>query len=161
MAKMILAMGWVVIYAYGVEAFIAWYSGSEWERFHFLNREFGPMGACGILMIFCNVIVPQALWFKKARTNVWLLFLVSILVNVGMWLERFVIIVVGLHRDYLPSSWGEYFPSYVEVLTLIGSFGLFMTLFLLFCRYLPMVAMAEVKSILPVASPHGAHSEGH
>ena len=122
------------------------------EQFHFLNRLTGPMwwaaGRCSI----CNAIVPHVLWFKRVRTSVWALFVVSLLVNVGMWFERFVIIVVGLHRDFLPSSWGSYCPSYVEVLTLMGSFGLFLTLFLLFCRYLPMVAMAEVKSILPSAT---------
>jgi molybdopterin-containing oxidoreductase family membrane subunit len=89
------------------------------------------------------------LWFKRIRTSVWALFVVCLLVNVGMWFERFVIIVVGLSRDFLPSSWGSYAPSYVEVLTLLGSFGLFLMLFLLFCRYLPMVAMAEVKGVLP------------
>ena len=100
----------------------------------------------------CNAIVPHVLWFKKVRTSVWTLFVVSLLINVGMWFERYVIIVVGLTRDFLPSSWGSYAPSYVEVLTLLGSFGLFLTLFLLFCRYLPMVAMAEVKGILPSAT---------
>ncbi len=100
------------------------------------------------------------LWFKRIRTNVWALFVVSIFVNIGMWFERFVIIVIGLHRDFLPSSWGYYYPSWVEVLTLMGSFGLFMTLFLLFCRYLPMVAMSEVKGVLPTGQPV-EHDTGH
>ena len=105
---------------------------------------------CGWIMFICNAVVPQLLLVQVgAAATCGLLFVVCILVNVGMWFERFVIIVVGLHRDFLPSSWGTYCPSYVEVLTLLGSFGLFLTLFLLFCRYLPMVAMAEVKSILP------------
>jgi Ni/Fe-hydrogenase subunit HybB-like protein len=156
MAKIILLTSCIVGYTYLIEFFVAWYSGSSWERFHFLNRELGPMWWCGWIMFGCNAIVPHVLWLKFARTNVWALFVVCILVNVGMWFERFVIIVVGLHRDYLPSSWGHYAPSYVEVLTLVGSFGLFLMLFLLFCRYLPMVAMAEVKAILPVA--HAGHA---
>ncbi len=161
MAKIILLTGSMVGYAYLMEWFIAWYSGNPFEQFHFLNRYFGPIGWAGIVMFVCNAIVPQVFWFKRARTNVWILFTACILVNVGMWFERFVIIVVGLHRDFLPSSWGTYYPSYVEVLTLIGSFGLFMTLFLLFCRYLPMVAMAEVKSILPTAHPGHGPRAGH
>jgi molybdopterin-containing oxidoreductase family membrane subunit len=158
MAKIILLTSCIVGYSYTMEFFIAWYGGNPWEQFQFLNRELGPMWWCGWIMFGCNAIVPHVLWFKRARTSVWTLFVVCILVNVGMWFERFVIIVVGLHRDFLPSSWGSYAPSYVEVLTLLGSFGLFMTLFLLFCRYLPMVAMAEVKSILPGSQGH-AHCE--
>jgi molybdopterin-containing oxidoreductase family membrane subunit len=142
-----------------MEYFIAWYGGNTWEQFHFHNRLTGPMWWAGWTMLTCNAIVPHVLWFKKVRTSVWALFVVSLLINVGMWFERYVIIVVGLSRDFLPSSWGSYAPSYVEVLTLLGSFGLFMTLFLLFCRYLPMVAMAEVKSILPSAQPHGEKAE--
>ncbi|MEI8194884.1 MAG: NrfD/PsrC family molybdoenzyme membrane anchor subunit [Phycisphaerae bacterium] len=155
MAKIILVTGSMVSYAYSMEWFMAWYGQNPFEQFHFINRYTGPMGWAGIVMVTCNVIVPQALWFKFCRTNLWVLFTLCILVNVGMWFERFVIIVIGLHRDFLPSSWGSYAPSYVEVLTLVGSFGLFMTLFLLFCRFLPMMAMAEIKSILPAA--HGSH----
>jgi len=159
MAKIILLTSCMVGYAYLMEFFTAWYSQNPYEQFHFLDREFGSMWWAGWIMFGCNAVVPQILWFKFARSNVWVLFPVCILINVGMWFERFVIIVIGLHRDFLPSSWGSYAPSYVEVLTLVGSFGLFMTLFLLFCRFLPMVAMAEVKSILPAAHP--AHGEGH
>jgi len=154
-AKVILLTSCMVGYAYGMEFFVAWYSQSPWEQFHFLNREFGPLWWAGWIMLSCNAIVPHVLWFKAVRKRVWALFVVSILVNVGIWFERFVIIVSGLHRDFLPSNWGSYAPSYVEVLMLIGSFGLFSTFFLLFCRFLPMVAMAEVKSILPAA-----HGEG-
>jgi molybdopterin-containing oxidoreductase family membrane subunit len=161
MAKIILVTGSMVGYTYLIEWFIAWYSGSAWERFQFLNRQFGPLWFCGWTMFLCNALVPQLFWMKFCRRNVWVMFLLCILVNVGMWMERFVIIVIGLHRDFLPSSWGSYYPSYVEVLTLIGSFGLFLMLFLLFCRYLPMVAMAEVKSTLPAAhgDVHGALAE--
>lgn len=149
MAKIMLVTGNMVGYAYLMEFFIAWYGGSAWEQFQYLNRVLGPMWWCGWVMLICNGVVPQLFWFKFARTNVWALFTICILINIGMWFERFVIIVVGLHRDFLPSSWGSYYPSYVEVFTLIGSFGLFLALFALFCRYLPMIAVAEVKSILP------------
>ena len=159
MAKIILVTSLMVAYAYLTEFFMAWYGGNPWEQFQFLDRVLGPMWWCGWIMLGCNAVVPQLLWFKSARRNVWLLFVVCILINVGMWFERFVIIVVGLHRDFLPSSWGSYCPSYVEVLTLIGSFGLFMTLFLLFCRWLPMVAMAEVKGILAPRSPEDEDKE--
>ena len=108
------------------------------------------------MMVTCNVLVPQLFWLKRCRTTPWIMWIVAILVNVGMWFERFVIIVSSLGRDYLPSSWGLFVPTWVDVLMLVGSFGLFFTLFLLFCRYLPMVAMAEVKSVLPQA-----HGEGH
>ncbi len=154
MAKIILATGCMVAYSYLMEFFTAWYSGNPWERFQLLNRQAGPLWWCGWIVLVCNALVPQLFWLKFARRNVWIMFAIGILINVGMWFERFVIIVSGLQRDFLPSSWGSYYPSYVEVLTLVGSFGLFMTLFLLFCRYLPMVAMAEVKSILPAAHGH-------
>jgi Ni/Fe-hydrogenase subunit HybB-like protein len=154
MAKVILLTSCIVGYAYSMEYFIAWYGGNTWEQFHFHNRLNGPMWWAGWTMLICNAFLPHVLWFKKIRTNVWILFVISLLINVGMWFERYVIIVIGLTRDFLPSSWGSYAPSYVEVLTLMGSFGLFMTLFLLFCRYLPIVAMAEVKGILPSAQPH-------
>ncbi len=153
MAKVILLTSCLVGYAYSMEWFIAWYSGDSWEQFHFKNRLLGPMWWAGWTMVICNTVIPHVLWFKRVRTNVWALFVVSIFVNIGMWFERFVIIVIGLHRDFLPSSWGSYYPSWVEVLTLTGSFGLFLMLFLLFCRYLPMVAMSEVKGVLPQAHP--------
>jgi Ni/Fe-hydrogenase subunit HybB-like protein len=160
MAKIILVTSLMVAYAYSTEFFMAWYGGNPWEQFQFLERVLGPMWWCGWIMLGCNAVVPQLLWFRFARRNVWVLFVVCILINVGMWFERFVIIVVGLHRDFLPSSWGSYCPSYVEVLTLIGSFGLFMTLFLLFCRWLPMVAMAEVKAILPAREGSASRDQG-
>ncbi len=159
MNKIILVTGLIVGYAYATEFFIAWYSGVMYERFAFLSRAFGPYAWAYWIMVSCNVFVPQVYWFKKARTSIWLMFLISLLVNVGMWFERFVIIVTSLSSDFLPSAWDVYRPTLVEYLTLIGSFGLFFTLFLLFCRFLPMVAIAEVKAILPHDS-HARH-DGH
>jgi molybdopterin-containing oxidoreductase family membrane subunit len=155
MNKVILATGTMVGYAYGMEFFIAWYSGSPYENFVFQNRAFGPYAWAYWTMVSCNVIFPQLYWFKGIRTSLWAMMIINILVNVGMWFERFVIIATSLHRDYLPSSWGYYTPTKWDFLTLTGSFGLFFTLFLLFCRYLPMVAVAEVKA--QHAHSHGGH----
>lgn len=154
MNKIILATGMIVGYAYAMEFFIAWYSGSEFEQFTFINRAFGNYAWAYWTMITCNVVSPQLFWSKKLRRNLWVTFAVGVIVNVGMWFERFVIIVTSLARDFLPGSWGYYRPTAVDYMTLAGSFGLFFTLFLLFCRYLPMVAMAEVKSITPAARGH-------
>jgi molybdopterin-containing oxidoreductase family membrane subunit len=157
MNKIILATGSIVGYAYGVEFFTAWYSGNPYEKFVFLNRAFGPYAWAYWTMVSCNVIFPQLFWFKKVRTSVPAMFVISIIVNIGMWFERFVIVVTSLHRDYLPSSWTYFKPSIFDISTFIGSFGLFFTMLLLFVRYLPMVAIGEVKSILPAADPHAAH----
>jgi len=154
MCKIILATGMMVGYAYAIEFFIAWYSGSDYELFTFINRATGPYAWAYWSMVSCNVISPQIFWFKKARQNLKLIFVVSIFVNIGMWFERFVIIVTSLHRDFLPSSWGYFKPTLIDVLTFGGTFGLFFTLFLLFIRFLPMVAVAEVKSVMPEANPH-------
>jgi Ni/Fe-hydrogenase subunit HybB-like protein len=159
MNKIILATGMMVGYAYGMEFFMAWYSGYEYEAFAFINRATGPYAWAYWIMVSCNVISPQLFWFKKCRTSIPIMFTVCIFVNIGMWFERFVITVTSLHRDFLPSSWGYYSPSWVDITTLIGSFGLFFTLFLLFLKFFPMVAMAEVKMILPEADPH--HGEEH
>ncbi len=149
MNKVILGTGLIVGFAYVTEFFVAWYSGNPYERFAFFNRAFGPYWWACWIMISCNALVPQLFWFKRIRTNIAAMFVISILVNVGMWFERFVIIVVSLSRDFVPSSWGYYRPTYVDLLTLTGSFGLFLTLFLLFVRFLPMISMTEVKSTLP------------
>jgi len=154
MNKIILATGMMVGYAYAMEFFMAWYSGYEYESFAFINRATGPYAWAYWIMVSCNVISPQLFWFKKCRTSIPIMFVVSIFVNIGMWFERFVITVTSLHRDFLPSSWGYYSPTWVDVGTFIGSFGLFFTLFLLFLKFLPMVAIAEVKMILPEADPH-------
>jgi Ni/Fe-hydrogenase subunit HybB-like protein len=154
MAKVILLTGSLVGYAYAMEFFIAWYGQNPYESFAFINRAFGPYAWAYWIMVSCNVLSPQIFWFKKARQNVTVLFIVSIFVNIGMWFERFVITVTSLHRDFLPSSWGYYSPTFFDIAALIGSFGLFFTLFSLFVRFLPMIAIAEVKSVVPQADPH-------
>jgi molybdopterin-containing oxidoreductase family membrane subunit len=158
MNKIILLTGSMVGFAYGMEFFIAWYSGAMYEKFAFINRAFGQYFWAYWIMVTCNVITPQIFWFKKARTSVPIMFIASLLVNVGMWFERFVIIVTSLAQDYVPSSWGYYSPTWVDICMLIGSFGLFLTLFLLFIRFLPVVAIAEIKAVMPEAH---AHAHGH
>jgi molybdopterin-containing oxidoreductase family membrane subunit len=147
--RMMLATGCIVGYSYGIEAFMAWYSGNQYEWFALTNRVWGPYGWGYGIMILCNVLAPQLFWLRTWRTTPWKMMIVALAVNVGMWMERFVIIVASLNRDFLPSSWMIYKPTWVDLCMLAGSFGLFLTLFLLFCRYLPIVAMSEVKQILP------------
>lgn len=157
MNKIILATGSLVGLAYATEFFIAWYSKNQFEGFTFLNRAFGPYWWAYWIMVSCNVISPQLFWFKKIRTSPVLMVIICIFVNIGMWFERFVITVTSLSRDFLPSSWGYYSPTYVDGLMYFGSFGVFMTLFLLFCRFLPIVAISEVKGILAIQN----HEEHH
>ena len=151
MAKVMLVTGLIVAYGYGTEAFIAWYSADKYEMFVPVNRATGPYWWTYWMLILCNVIAPQVLWLKKARTNVILLFVLSLVVNVGMWLERFVIIVTSLHRDFLPSSWGMYAPTFWDWSTFIGTIGLFLSLLFLFLRFLPMISIFEMRTILPEA----------
>jgi Ni/Fe-hydrogenase subunit HybB-like protein len=163
MCKVTLATGCIVAYAYGMEFFIAWYSGAPYERYAFINRAIGPFAWGFWIMVTCNVLVPQLFWFKRIRHHLLIVWILSILVNIGMWFERFVIIVISLHRDFLPSSWGYYLPTWVDVMTFVGTFGLFFTMFLLFMRFLPMVAISEVKGVTPQADPHhpaGGAKEG-
>ena len=159
MAKIMLATGMMVGLAYSTEFFMAWYSGNAYEGFTFVNRAFGPYAWAYWIMVTCNVLVPQIFWVKRLRSNLVVLWVASILINVGMWFERFVIIVSSLSRDYLPSSWGYFTPTFVDILTFVGSFGLFGTLFLLFVRFGPMIGMAEVKGVMPQA--HLAHVDYH
>jgi molybdopterin-containing oxidoreductase family membrane subunit len=154
MNKVILVTGCMVGYAYSMEFFIAWYSGAPYEQFAFINRAFGQYWWAYWIMVSCNVITPQLFWFKKVRTSIPAMFVLSLFVNVGMWFERYVIIVSSLANDFLPTSWDEYIPTWVDIATMLGAFGLFGVLFLLFCRYLPMIAIAEVKSVMPEANPH-------
>jgi molybdopterin-containing oxidoreductase family membrane subunit len=160
MTKIMIATGGIVGFAYATEFFTAWYSGNEYERFAFTNRAFGPYAWAYWIMVSCNVLVPQFFWFKKIRRSVAAVFVLSILVNIGMWFERFVIIVTSLHRDFLPSSWAMYTPTFIEVGTFIGTFGLFFTLFLLFLRVLPAVSITEVKAVLSYARHHKAPPGG-
>jgi molybdopterin-containing oxidoreductase family membrane subunit len=157
MNKIILATGSMVGYAYATEFFVAWYGGNPNETFTFVNRAFGPYAWAYWTMVTCNVFVPQLFWFKKLRTNLLAMWIIYVLVNVGMWFERFVITVTSLSRDFLPAAWDYYTPTIVDVLTFVGSFGLFFTLVLLFIRFLPMVAMAEVKTVMPIAQIEGGH----
>jgi len=151
MNKVMLATGLMVGFAYGMELFTAWYSGEPYERFIFWNRITGPYWWAFTIMVGCNVLVPQVHWFRRMRTSVPVMFAVSILVNIGMWFERFVIIVTSLHRDFLPSNWGMFVPTPVDVGILLGSFGLFFTLVLVFVRALPVISMTEVKAVMPGA----------
>ena len=153
MCKVMLATGLIVGYAYSVEYLVAWLSGNPYERFTFWNRLTGPYWWATLIMMSCNVLVPQLLWFERFRRNVPLVFVISILVNIGMWFERYVIIVTSLHRDFLPSSWGMFEGTIIDVLTYAGTLGFFMTCFLLFMRYLPVIAISEVKGAV-VAEKH-------
>jgi molybdopterin-containing oxidoreductase family membrane subunit len=155
MNKILLATGTMVGFAYLTEFFIAWYGGNPYERFAFINRALGPYAWAYWTMVSCNVLAPQFLWIKRVRTTPWMMMILAVFVNIGMWFERFVIVVTSLSRDFLPSSWGYFAPTPVDIGMLIGSFGLFFTLFLLFCRYLPMVAMAEVKAVMSHDAHHG------
>ncbi len=155
MAKFILATGTMVGYAYAMEFFVAWYSGNVLEWQIFIDRATGDYAWAYWTMVSCNLFIPQLLWFRWFRVNPMPLFAVSVAVNLGMWFERFVIIVQSLARDNLPASWGNFYPTWVDWLQMIGDFGLFFTLTLLFIRFFPMISMAEVKGILHHAQPHG------
>ena len=177
MAKIILLTGSIVGYAYIMEFFVAWYSGNPYEQWHFLRERiagpyyevfrffhpsspklpWAPYWWAYLCMFGFNVIVPQAFWFRWSRRNLWVVFGVCMCVNAGMWFERFVIILVSIHRDFLPSAWGMFHPTWVDMMTFIGTFGLFLSLFLLFIRFLPAIAIAEVKGVTPFADPHTGH----
>ena len=152
MNKIIIATGSIVGIAYLTELFMSWYSGVPYERYAFLNRSLGPYAWAYWIMMTCNVISPQLFWIRKLRRNLVFTFILSIFINIGMWFERFVIIVTSLHRDYLPSSWTMYSPTIVEIGLFIGTLGIFFSLFLLFIRVFPVIAIAEVKTILKSSS---------
>ncbi|MGB9695870.1 MAG: NrfD/PsrC family molybdoenzyme membrane anchor subunit [Ignavibacteria bacterium] len=159
MNQVMIVVGMIVGYAYGMEFFIAWYSGNQFELFTFINRALGPYAWAYWIMVSCNVLFPQLFWFRKIRRNIIFMFIIGVIVNIGMWFERFVIIVTSLSRDFLPSSWGMYTPTIYDVAILIFSFGLFFSLILLFIRGLPVVSISEVKAVIKGAQP--AHSGGH
>lgn len=163
MNKVILATGTIVGVAYLTELFIAWYSGYIYEQYAFYNRVLGPYWWSYVGMMSCNVLSPQLFWSRKIRRSIWWTFLMSIFVNIGMWFERFVIIATTLARDYLPSSWSYYTPTWVEIGLFVGTLGLFFTLYLIFSRVAPTVAAAEIKSILKTAGDQytGPNAEKH
>ena len=156
MGKILLATGLIVAYGYLVEIFMAWYSGNWFEQFMILNRIQGPYQNQWFALLLCNVLAPQLLWFRKVRTSPAWLFLVAMFVNVGMWLERFVIVVTSLHRDFLPSSWGMYSGTAWDWATFVGTIGLFLALLFLFIRFLPMISIFEMRTIVPKAGPSSA-----
>jgi molybdopterin-containing oxidoreductase family membrane subunit len=151
MAKVTLATGLIVAYGYAIEAFFGYFSADTYERYMIMNRMTGPYAIFYWCLILCNVINPQLLWFKKIRTNPLILWIISSVVNIGMWLERFVIVVTSLHRDFLPSSWGMYWPTIWDWAVYTGTIGLFMTLIFLFVRVLPMITIFELRMLLPGA----------
>jgi Ni/Fe-hydrogenase subunit HybB-like protein len=157
MAKVMLLTGLIVAYGYMTEGFIAWYSADKYEGFVPLNRLFGPYWFAYWALLFCNVVAPQVLWLKRVRESVAVLFVLSLIVNVGMWLERFIIIVTSLDRDFLPSSWGLYRPTFWDWSTFLGTIGLFLSLLFLFLRFLPMISIFEMRTILPQAKVEDGH----
>jgi len=161
MAKVMLATGLMVGYGYTMEAFFGWYSANQYERFMLWNRMTGPYAWTYWTLIFINIGLVQLLWFRRVRQNTKLLFVLSLFINFGMWLERFVIIVTSLHRDFVPSSWGMYYPTRWDFLTYFGTIGLFVTLFFLFIRFVPMISMFEMRTLLPEAKVQpGDHAHG-
>jgi len=152
MSKIMLATGLIVAYGYMMETFMAWYSGSTYERYMVMNRFKGPYATIYWLLITCNVVLPQVLWIRRVRHSVSALWVISLVVGVGMWLERFIIIVVSLHRDFLPSSWAMYKPTFWDFSMFIGTIGLFLSLIFLFVRFLPMISISEIRGILPQAA---------
>jgi Ni/Fe-hydrogenase subunit HybB-like protein len=159
MAKITLVTGLFVVYGYAMELFFAWYSANVYEKYMMFNRLTGPYAWSYWALIFCNGIVPQTLWIKRFRTNTTWLFVMALIVSVGMWLERFVIIVTSLHRDFIPSSWNMYYPTFWDFSTFFGTIGLFITLMFLFIRVLPMISIFEMRTLVPEAKVKGA--EGH
>ena len=152
MAKILLVTGLIVSYGYMMEIFFGWYSANPYESYMILNRMKGPYAFFYWLLIFCNALTPQILWSKRMRTNIAVLFTVSIIVSIGMWLERFIIVVTSLHRDFLPSSWGMYYPTRWDFGMFFGTIGLFVSLLFLFLRFLPMISIFEMRTILPQAN---------
>lgn len=157
MAKILLVTGLIVAYGYVMELFFAWYSGNEFEQAVMLNRLMGHYWPAYWALILCNVLVPQLLWFRSVRTNVKALFVIAIIINIGMWLERFVIVIISLHRDYLPSSWDTYTPTFWDWSTFIGTLGLFIALLFLFIRILPMISIFEMRTLLPESQVETNH----
>jgi molybdopterin-containing oxidoreductase family membrane subunit len=151
MAKVLLGTGLIVAYGYVMEGFMAWYSGNIYEQYTQLNRMFGPYAPLFWSLMLCNVVLPQALWFERVRASVPALFVIAVMVNIGMWLERFIIVVTSLSRDYLPSAWQVYYPTGWDFATYIGTIGLFLALLFLFIRVLPMISIFEMRELVSEA----------
>jgi molybdopterin-containing oxidoreductase family membrane subunit len=147
-----LATGLIVAYGYLVEFFMAFYSGNPYDKFLVFNRLHGPYAFFYWMLLTCNIFIPQLLWIRSVRTNVAVLFVISLIVNMGMWLERFVIVVMSLHRDFLPSSWGMYYPTRWDWATYTGTIGLFLTLMFLFVRFLPVISIYEMRQLVEATS---------
>ncbi|HEV3415489.1 MAG TPA: NrfD/PsrC family molybdoenzyme membrane anchor subunit [Pirellulales bacterium] len=161
MGKILLVTGLMVGFGYGIETFMAWYGGNLFEYSHFVDRMFGAYAWVFWTVIFCNVLSPQFLWFNFFRSKPWFLFLIALVINLGMWLERYMIVVGGLHRDFMPSAWGMYHPTVWDWATFIGSMGLFVWLMFLFIRFLPMISIAEMRTLLPPAQATKTLEERH
>jgi molybdopterin-containing oxidoreductase family membrane subunit len=159
MAKLMLAMGLIVSYGYLTEIFLSWYSADEFEQYGTFNRMFGPYAPVFWGVIFCNVLAPQALWLRYFRKNTIALFVIAVFVNIGMWLERFMIVVISLHRDFMPSKWSMYYPTIWDYATFFGTVGLFLFLFFLFVRFLPMISITEVRELVHHQQEHKAATE--
>ena len=160
MAKVMLGTGLIVAYGYAMEAFMAWYSGNQYERYAFMNRMWvGGYWWTYWLLILCNIVTPQFLWSRRIRLNVWAVFVISLIVNVGMWLERFVIVVTSLTRDFVPSSWGMYYPTIWDWSTYAGTIGVFLCLMFLFIRGLPAISIFEMREVVHHVEPEHAHGD--
>lgn len=158
MGKVMLATGLIVAYGYLMEGFMSWYSANEFDQYMMLNRMTGPYAPVYWALISCNILIPQLLWSSKVRRNIGALFVLALIVNTGMWLERFVIVVTSLHRDFLPSSWGMYYPTQWDWYTFIGTLGFFLALFFLFMRFLPMISIFEMRTIVPEGAGRKEHA---
>jgi molybdopterin-containing oxidoreductase family membrane subunit len=155
MAKVMLATGLIVAYGYMTETFMAFYSGNQFDRYAIINRMTGPYAILYWSLIACNIAIPQSLWSRRVRRNIPALFVLSLIINVGMWLERFVIVVISLSRDFIPSAWGMYYPTRWDWATYVGTIGLFLTLLFLFIRYLPVISISEMRSLVEEVDAEG------
>ncbi|MEA2625353.1 MAG: hypothetical protein QOD06_1398, partial [Candidatus Binatota bacterium] len=158
MSKVLLATGMIVFYGYLMEIFFGWYSANEYERYMIQNRMTGPYAPLYWVLLFCNGAAPQIFWFSWARSNVFVQFTVAVIVSIGMWLERFIIVVTSLHRDYMPSAWGMYYPTVWDWATFAGTIGLFLSLLFLFIRVLPVISIFELRTMLPEAEIEEEHA---
>lgn len=160
MAKVMLATGLIVAYGYMMETFIAWYSGAQYEQYMMINRMTGPYAVQYWMLILCNIAIPQLLWLRRVRLNTVLLWCIAIVVNIGMWLERYIIVVTSLHRDFLPSSWGMYYPTIWDWATFVGTIGLFLCLLFLFVRFLPVISIFEMRALVSETDESRERSRG-